>query len=484
MNDTKVDTYLQSWTEREALAETMIPLIGRLYREQGVVITLCGPSLVHASTIEILKAHRFARLMLQNELSVVESHAMLQALSQLKLPSARIDIGKLTTLYEQQGRGDINAFLRQMQEEFPASGEAAKKRPQDVVLYGFGRIGRMLARILIERSGGSDKWRLRAVVVRPNDSDLAKRASLLRRDSVHGPFKGTIILDEQEQAIVANGNMIRFLNAEAPEQIDYTQYGIDQAIVLDNTGKWRDRAGLERHLAAPGVAKVILTAPADGDVPNIVYGVNNEDIAEHERVFSAASCTTNAISPVLKVMHQRYGIVDGHIETCHAYTNDQNLIDNYHSKSRRGRGAPLNMVITETGAAQAVVKILPELAERLTANSIRVPTPNVSLAILNLGLEQEASVEAINHYLNEIALDSPLQGQIDFTRSPDVVSSDFVGHLKTAIIDSAATIVRGNRCVLYVWYDNEYGYSAQVIRILQHIAGLELPSFPLRAEHD
>ena len=225
-------------------------------------------------------------------------------------------------------------------------------------------------------------------------------------------------------------------------------------------------------------ATVILTAPGKADIPNIVYGVNHGSIAADKRILSAGSCTTNAIVPVLKAMHDQFNIENGHIETCHSHTNDQNLIDNYHEKSRRGRGAPLNMVIIETGAADAVAKVLPEIAGKLTANAIRVPTPNVSLAIMNLNLGKESSVEEVNDYLRGISLDSPMQGQIDYTSSPEVVSSDFVGSRKTGIVDSLATIVQGRRCVLYVWYDNEFGYSVQVVRILQHIAGLDLPLFP------
>ncbi|MCZ6680746.1 MAG: glyceraldehyde-3-phosphate dehydrogenase [Candidatus Poribacteria bacterium] len=479
MRDQKMEIYFNDWIKQEEAAESMVPLIGKLYRNYGVVTTIYGRSLVHASPIDILKAHRFSRQILKEELSVFLTFPILQALSQFELAPTRIDIGKLTTRYQhQKAYVDLDDFVRQELAEINTRHKTILYS-QDVVLYGFGRIGRMLARILIERSGGGDKWRLRAVVVnRKQPGDLMKRASLLRRDSIHGPFKGTIVIDEQENALVANGNMIRLLYADSPEYVDYTQYAIHNAIVLDNTGVWSDRRGLEKHLKAEGVSKVILTAPGKGDIPNIVYGVNNDDIAEGERIFSAASCTTNAIVPVLKVMHDRFHIENGHIQTCHSYTNDQNLIDNYHTQGRRGRGAPLNMVITETGAADAVAKVLPELAGKLTANAIRVPTPNVSLAILNLTLGQESSVEEVNNYLREISLDSPLQGQIDYINSSEVVSSDFIGSLKTGIVDAPATIVQGKRCVLYIWYDNEFGYSCQVVRILQHIAGLELPGFP------
>ena len=299
MRDSKVESYLDDWSEEEEIAESMIPLIGKLYRDYGVVTTIYGRSLVRGSTIDILKAHRFSRQILKDKLSVASSCRILQAVSRLNLAPTRIDIGKLTTKFEHDNSGvDEDVFVRGELAEINTGQKTFLEKPQDVVLYSFGRIGRMLTRILIERSGGSDKWRLRAVVVQKKQADdLRKRASLLRRDSIHGPFRGAIVLDEAENAFVANG--------------------IHNAIVLDNTGVWRDREGLEWHLKAKGVSSVILTAPGQGDIPNIVYGVNNNAITEQEKIFSAASCTTNAIVPVIKVMHDRFRIEDGHIETCH-----------------------------------------------------------------------------------------------------------------------------------------------------------------------
>ena len=474
------EAYFKDWKSREELAEAMVPIVGRLYRNHGVVTTVYGRSLVNQSTIDILKAHRFARQILENELWVRDSFPVLEALSRLDLSPARIDIGKLTIRYQAQAAGiSVEDFVRQELSSINTGKGSMLTAPRDVVLYGFGRIGRLLARILIEQTGGGDKLRLRAAVVRKGaEDDLIKRASLLRRDSVHGHFQGTITIDEKENAIIANGNMIRIIYSDAPENVDYGRYGIQNAILVDNTGKWRDREGLGRHLKTKGIDKVVLTAPGKGDIPNIVFGVNNDLITEEEQILSAASCTTNAIVPALKAVSDRFGIVNGHVETCHSYTNDQNLIDNYHDKSRRGRGAPLNMVITETGAAKAVAKALPELAGKLTGNAIRVPTPNVSLAILNLTLEKETTVKELNNYLRDVSLDSPLQNQLDFTNSPEAVSSDFVGSRYAGVVDSLATIVEGNRCVLYVWYDNEFGYSCQVVRMLDRIAGLELPFLP------
>jgi len=480
MNATKQDTYLKEWQIHEACAERMLPIIGSLYRDHNIVTTVYGRSLVHCTAIDILKAHRFARQILDNELSVMDSFPLLDAISKLDLAPARIDLGKLTYSYNSlENKPDVADYLRRELASVNTGATPILDEPQDIVLYGFGRIGRLLARILVEKAGSGEKFRLRAAVVRKGAADdLLKRASLLRRDSIHGPFDGIITIDEEENAIIANGNMIRIIYADAPENVDYTQYGIHNAILIDNTGKWRDREGLGRHLKAPGISRVILTAPGKGDIPNVVAGVNNELITDHEMIFSAASCTTNAIVPVMKALNDRYGIVHGHLETCHSYTNDQNLIDNYHKASRRGRSAPLNMVITETGAAKAVSKVIPELAGKLTGNAIRVPTPNVSLAIMNLELGQQVTVDEINGYLRGISLESPLQNQIDYTNSPEVVSSDFVGSRHAGVVDSLATIAEGNRCVLYVWYDNEFGYSCQVVRMVQKMAGVELPSLP------
>lgn len=476
----KADNHLKEWKQQEELAERMLPMLGHLYRDNNVVTTVYGRSLVHSTVIDILKAHRFARLVLDSELTVCDTFPVLEAVSRLNLAPARIDLGKLTIGYKTGGKGlSIEEFVQQQLAPVMTGRSAVLPEPRDIVLYGFGRIGRLLARILVEKAGSGEKLRLRAAVVRKGSADdLVKRASLLRRDSIHGPFDGIITVDEEENAIIANGNMIRIIYSDAPESVNYEQYGIHNAILIDNTGKWRDREGLGRHLKAPGISKVILTAPGKGDIPNVVAGINNELITAEENIFSAASCTTNAIVPVMKAINDRFGIVHGHMETCHSYTNDQNLIDNYHKASRRGRSAPLNMVITETGAAKAVAKVVPELTGKLTGNAIRVPTPNVSLAILNLELNQKVTVEEVNAHLRGISLNSPLQNQVDYTNSPEVVSSDFVGSRHACIVDSLATIADNNRCVLYVWYDNEFGYSCQVVRMLQKMAGVELPALP------
>ncbi|MDQ8038336.1 MAG: glyceraldehyde-3-phosphate dehydrogenase [Pedobacter sp.] len=464
------------WKNREAIAENMIPTIGKLYREKNVIVAVFGRSLVNRSVIQILKHHRRVR-MIAGDLSVVDTWPLLQALTELNVSNVLVDLGKLAIEAKETGADAVELLKKTLA---PAVGKKLDRKPTDVVLFGFGRIGRMLARLIIEDAGGGDGLRLRAIVVRKTqDGDLQKRASLLRRDSVHGPFEGTIAVDEENEAIIANGNFIKVIYAAKPEDVDYSAYGIKDAILIDNTGKLKDEEGLGRHLSSKGIARVLLTAPAKGNIKNVVYGVNSKDITSDDKILSAASCTTNAITPTLKVLDEKFGIVSGHVETVHSFTNDQNLIDNYHKADRRGRSAVLNMVITETGAAKAVAKALPQLQGKLTGNSIRVPTPNVSMAILNLALTREVTRDEINEYMRDVAIHSDLQGQIDYTNSTEVVSTDFIGSRSAGVFDAQATIVNGNHVTLYVWYDNEMGYSCQVVRIVEQIAGLHLPHYPV-----
>tara|TARA_B100000446_G_scaffold46105_5_gene42309 strand:- start:68017 stop:69465 length:1449 start_codon:yes stop_codon:yes gene_type:complete len=480
VNRPKPDDFFKDWKEREALAEAMIPMIGKLNRESNVGIYMYGRTLVNRSVIDLMKAHRRVRQVEENELSEFETFPIVEALSNLNLGPAHVDVGKLAVKFMKEGAADVNAFVASEVADAIDSDSKPLPEPQDVVLYGFGRIGRLVARLLVEKAGSGDVLRLKAIVVRKGKAvdDLVKRASLLRRDSVHGTFKGTIRVDEENNTLVLNGNEVKIIYANSPSEIDYTDYGINNAIIVDNTGVWRDEAGLGQHLECKGASKVILTAPGKGDIKNIVYGINNGDIAAEDSILSAASCTTNAITPVLKAMMDEYGVKHGHVETVHAYTNDQNLIDNYHKGERRGRSAALNMVITETGAAKAVSKALPELKGKLTGNAIRVPTPNVSMAILNLQLDKETTSEELNAYMRETALHSSLQQQIDYTNSPEVVSSDFVGSRYACVFDSKATIVDGKSAVLYCWYDNEFGYSCQVVRCLEDMCGVSFDIYP------
>ncbi|MFQ3267149.1 MAG: glyceraldehyde 3-phosphate dehydrogenase [Colwellia sp.] len=477
------ETYQASWQERQTFAENMQPIIGQLFRNKGIEILVYGRPLLNASSIDIIKAHKSVALHEESKLRLRESFPFVEAINKMDLAPARIDVGKLAYSYLYLGQANDLSIEQYLDKELSAeSRENSDQKSQDVVLYGFGRIGRLLARLLIERAGPNAKLNLRAIVLRPSKGgdDLEKRASLLRRDSVHGAFNGSITIDKENNVIKANGAFIKVIYAKSPAEVDYTEHGISNALVVDNTGIWTDEDGLGQHLQAKGVAKVLLTAPAKGDIKNIVYGVNHEMILASDKIISAASCTTNAITPVLKALNDEYGIRNGHVETIHSYTNDQNLIDNYHPAPRRGRSAPLNMVISTTGAAKAVAKALPELKGLLTGNAIRVPTPNVSMAIMNLNLKKATDKIALNDYLRNISLNSPLQNQIDYTASDEIVSTDLVGSRYAGVVDSQATIVDGDRAVLYVWYDNEFGYSCQVVQVMLEMAGITVPSLPHR----
>ena len=464
---------------RQALAEEMLPMIGRLYRS-NVHLLLYGKPLVNLSVSELMQAHRFVREVENNELSEFETYQVITALSELQLGPAEIDVGIIaaTYLFDEKNT-EINDFVLESVGELIGNTGSILDQAQDVVLYGFGRIGRLLTRLLVEDSGGGDNLLLKAIVLRKNsDDDLIKRANLLRTDSVHGPFKGTIRVMEDQDILIINGNEVKVIYANKPDEINYTKFNIENALLVDSTGAWRDKDSLSKHLKSKGIKRVLLTAPGKKGIKNIVHGINNKEINNKDLILGAASCTTNAIVPVLKVINDEFTILSGHIETVHAYTNDQNLIDNYHKKERRGRSAALNLVITETGAGKAVGEILPELKGRLTANAIRVPTPNVSLAIMRLDLQEEIKTDVLNNYLRQIAFHSSYKDQIDFTNLTEVVSSDFVGNRKAGIIDSTATICSGKSCVLYVWYDNEFGYTVQLLGLAKDMVGLTYERYP------
>ncbi len=475
----RADEHLEAWNAKQQIAERMIPLIGQLYRDHDVVMSVHGRSLVGRSAIDIIRAHSFASKIDDVELPLTESNAIIEALTAIQPGPVSIDLALLAHGFRQSGAHDLESYLRE--QLAPAIGTSSGTGT-DVVLYGFGRIGRLLARIIIEHSGSGNTLNLRAIVVRKgSDNDLQKRANLLRRDSVHGPFNGTIKVIPEENVILANGVRIQVIYADDPSNVDYAKYGIEHAILVDNTGRWRDEQGLSQHLGNQGISRVLLTAPGKGDMPNIVFGVNNAMVTDQHNIVSAASCTTNAITPVLKVLNDTFGVKRGHVETVHSYTNDQNLIDNFHKGDRRGRSAALNMVLTETGAAKAVSKALPEFEGKLTGNAIRVPTPDVSMAVLNLQFEREVTRDEINSRLREVSLTGALRTQIDYVESPEIVSTDFVGSNRAGIVDGLATIATGDSGVVYVWYDNEYGYSCQVVRIIEQLAGSHPAQLPQRS---
>lgn len=459
--------------DRRRATVEFIKIVNDLWYDKSIELVLFRNQLIDCNVSEILHLHEYAGEFVQKPISIFDSVEIAQAINDLDIPPAKLDIGKLTYEYhlEDDKYSNATSFVADKLKDAKENGEIT---PKDVVLYGFGRIGRLVARELMTKTGKGSQLRLRAIVTRGaiNETVLEKRASLLRNDSVHGDFSGTVIADAENEALIINGTTVNIISANGPEEIDYTKYGIDNALVIDNTGAFRDEEALSRHLTAKGASKVLLTAPGKG-VPNIVHGVNqNENNPDNIDIFSAASCTTNAITPILKVIEDSFGVKSGHLETIHAYTNDQNLVDNMHKKYRRGRAAALNMVITETGAGKAVSKALPSLEGKLTSNAIRVPVPNGSLAILNLELDKETSADSINAVIKKYALEGDLVEQIKYELSDELVSSDIVGSSAPAIYDSKATIVRadGKNAILYVWYDNEYGYSHQVIRLAKYIA--------------
>lgn len=467
--DYEKEVKLQAQTRRATVE--FINIVNDLWYDKSIELVLFRNQLVDKRASEVLNLIDYAKEFVNKTITVQDALEIAKAIQQIDLPSSKLDIGKLA--YEchlnPKGCDDKIAFVKKQLKNIK---EAKNITPKDVVLYGFGRIGRLLARELMSKMGKGSQLRLRAIVTRGeiNQTVLEKRASLLSIDSVHGDFLGTVQTDIENEALIINGTTVAMISANNPEDIDYTKFGIKDALIIDNTGAFRDDIALARHLKAKGASKVLLTAPGKG-VPNIVHGVNhklyNPDTVD---IFSAASCTTNAITPVLKVLEDNFGIKKGHLETIHAYTNDQNLVDNMHSKYRRGRAAALNMVITETGAGKAVAKALPALENKLTSNAIRVPVPNGSLAILNLQLGRPVSTEAVNSIIKQYALEGDLVEQIKYSIDNELVSSDIVGCTAPSIFDSKATITDKETIVIYVWYDNEYGYSHQVIRLAKHIA--------------
>lgn len=465
---------LSDWIEHEKSAIELINVIGNLWFDKSVELIIFRNQLVDRSSTEILNLHLYAKNIVKQPITVKDTLNIAKEIVKLDLAPSRIDIGRLGAewLQEKSKYAGITEFVGDKLKGFIGK-EKRVLVAKDVILYGFGRIGRILARELISQAGKGEQLRLRAIVTRSNTSEeIGKRADLLRTDSVHGPFPGTVIEDFENKALIVNGHTIHLIAANNPAEVDYTAYGINNALLIDNTGVSRDREGLAKHLKSKGVSKVLLTAPGKGDIPNIVHGVNHTSYPADETIFSAASCTTNAIVPILSVIESTLGIERGHIETIHSYTNDQNLLDNYHSKYRRGRSAALNMVITETGADKAVAKVLPQLAGKLTGNSVRVPTPDVSLAILNLSTKKNTSKDGVNEILKDAAMKGELIEQIQYSYSNELVSTDLVGNPCASIVDSPATIVSkdGKSLVLYIWYDNEYGYSRQVIRFAKHLA--------------
>jgi glyceraldehyde 3-phosphate dehydrogenase len=459
--------------DRRRACVELIKIISDLWYDKSIELILFRNQLINRSVSDLINLHEYAGEFVGKPINVFDTVDIAKAILEMDLPPSRLDIGKLTYEFhlENNSNHDTRSFIMATLKDAKDYHEVV---PKDVVLFGFGRIGRLLAREMMSKMGKGQQLRLRAIVTRDkNDAVLIeKRASLLRYDSVHGDFEGSVQADVENNALTINGTTVHLISANSPEEIDYTQYGIEDALLIDNTGVFTTEEALSRHLKSKGVDKVLLTAPGKG-MPNIVYGVNHKEYNPDEvPIYSAASCTTNAITPILKVIEDTLGVVRGHLETIHAYTNDQNLVDNMHKKYRRGRAAALNMVITETGAGSAVAKALPALAGKLTSNAIRVPVPNGSLVVLNLEVKKKTSKEQLNEIMKKYALEGELVEQIKYSINNELVSSDIVGTSAPSIYDSHATLVApdGKNIVLYVWYDNEYGYSHQVIRLAKYVS--------------
>src|SRR5690606_27919229 len=451
----------------------LIKIVSDLWHENAIELVLFRNPLIDLNVSKVMHLYQYAGDFVNKPMSIFESVDIAQAIKDMNLPPSKIDLGKLTYEYHMNENRllDTTAFVI---DKLKHAKKSSAIQPKDVVLFGFGRIGRIMAKELKQSTGLGSQLRLRAIVIRGEISkeSIIKRASLLEHYSVHGVLPGTVTIDEQKKALVINGTTVYLLSAKNPETMDYTLCGIDKALLIDNSGVYRDKKSLGKHLKAKGVDKVLLTAPGK-DIPNIIYGVNQKQYPlDKHAIFSAASSTTTAITHVLKVIEVSLDSKKRHLQSVHAYTNDQNLVDNRHHKYRRGRSAAINMVITETGAGSAVTKAIPSLKGKLTSNAIRVPVPNGSLAIIHLELEKKTTLNTVNTIVKKYALEGDLVEQIKYSLNNELVSSDIIGASAPAIYDSNATIVSkdGRNVTLYIWYDNEYGYSQQVMRLAKHIA--------------
>jgi len=325
-----------------------------------------------------------------------------------------------------------------------------------VAINGFGRIGRLTFRALLNKEN--------VEVVAINDlTDNATLAHLLKYDSIHGKFDGTVSSDAE--SITVNGKRIHAYAERDPKALPWSTLGVD--IVLESTGRFVDDIGAGQHLTA-GAKKVIISAPAKGNVATIVLGVNDNTLTGSEKIISNASCTTNCLAPMAKVLDEEFGIEKGYITTIHAYTADQVIQDAPHKDLRRGRAAALSIVPTSTGAAKAVGLVLPSLKGKLDGVAMRVPVPDGSLTDLTVILKKEATVEQINAALKKAA-EGPYKGIIEYTEDP-IVSIDIVGNPHSCIFDAEQTAVNGNLAKVVGWYDNEWGYSNRTADLIAKLS--------------
>ncbi|WP_422484325.1 type I glyceraldehyde-3-phosphate dehydrogenase [Gudongella sp. DL1XJH-153] len=328
-----------------------------------------------------------------------------------------------------------------------------------VGLSGFGRIGRDVFRIWAENN--VEEFDIVAINASGKIEDLAH---LFKYDSIYGKFEGTI--DTYEEGFIVNGKKIPVIAFRDPSELPWKEMGVDVAI--DSTGAFRDREGLQKHLDA-GAKKVIVTAPAKGEDITIVLGVNEDKYdTENHNIISNASCTTNCLAPVAKVILDKLGIKKGLMTTIHAYTNDQMIHDKRHKDMRRARAASENIIPTTTGAAKAVALVLPELKGKMNGFSVRVPVPTVSLVDAVFEVDNPTTVEEVNKILKE-ASEGDLKGIMGFSEEP-LVSRDFIGDERSSIVDADSTMVIDNMVKVVSWYDNEWGYSARVVDLTRLVA--------------
>ena len=306
------ENQLNDWINQEKAAIDLIGTIGKLWFERSIELILFRNQLVDRSASEIMSLHQYAKNIVKKSISVNDTSLLASIILNTNVCPSRIDIGKLAFEYQQEKTNykTANEFINDKLKNL--INVTTTHAPKDVVLFGFGRIGRLAAREIISQAGKGEQLRLRAIVTRGNSSEeIVKRADLLRTDSVHGNFPGTVIEDLENKALIINGHTVHMIDAKNPEDVDYTMYGIDNALLIDNTGVYRNDVELGRHLKAKGIEKVLLTAPASGNVPNVVHGVNHETVdLKTQKIFSAASCTTNAIMPILYIIDKVFYIIN------------------------------------------------------------------------------------------------------------------------------------------------------------------------------
>jgi glyceraldehyde 3-phosphate dehydrogenase len=325
-----------------------------------------------------------------------------------------------------------------------------------IAINGFGRIGRLTFRNLIENEN--------VEIVAINDLTATDMlAHLLKYDSAHGRFNGTV--EHTENSLIVNGKEITVYAQRDPETLPWAELGID--VVIESTGFFRDAEGMGKHIKA-GAKKVALSAPASGDIKTIVLGVNDGELTADDTMVSNASCTTNCLSPMAKVLDEKFGIESGFMCTIHAYTSDQRIQDAPHSDKRRARAAAVNMIPTSTGAAKAVALVLPQLKGKLDGYAMRVPTITGSATDLTVTLSKEVTAEEVNAAMKEAA-EGPLKGILMYTEDP-IVSSDIVGDKHSCIFDAGVTSAKGNLVKVLGWYDNEAGYSARLANLVERLA--------------